>query len=145
MALPPPKNTRRWLDFKYRYTADDGTVRITSDRVGLDTTGQPFIPITPMLLAVAITDNKTKLWGKQENLRKLEITYYEPRNQNKRGNTRRYVPYRPLSGCREYVEEVRNALVSKFKPSATGWCATYIGENRFTIAKPEPYDNNEDI
>lgn len=137
MSAEPPRATKKWIDYKFIYTADDGSNKITSDRIYLSANGNPFIPLTPLLQARAVNDTKTKLWGAVTNLRKAEITYPEPANQTGIGTTRRYIPYRPTDRLLEYIKELRTALQSNI-----GYhCLDYRGENRFTTDKPNGNEN----
>lgn len=132
MTTEPPRATKRWIDYKFIYTADDGSNRITSDRIYLDNLGEPIVPITPLFSARAVTDTKTKLWGSVSNLRKAEITYGEPANATGTATTRRYIPYDPTDIIVAYIKELRTAI----QQSLGDHCLDYRGENRFTIDKP---------
>lgn len=136
MAELPIKKARRWQDYKFLYTQDDGTDIITSDRISLDPDGSYILSPTPMLESRKVTDptlKKAKFWGKPENLRKVEITYAEPNNQSGRAETRRYNPYPPTTQALEYLKEV----IGQCKIDLPEPCAYYRGENRFTLDKPQ--------
>ena len=133
MATEPPRATRRWLDYKFMYTADDGSNKITSDRIYLDAQGEPIVPITSLFSARAVTDSKTKLWGNVSNLRKAEITYAESANATGKATTRRYIPYNPNDVIVPYLIELRTALQQQLGDH----CIDYRGENRFTTDKPK--------
>ncbi|WP_324281576.1 hypothetical protein VKI21_06850 [Cyanobacterium aponinum UTEX 3222] len=140
MADIPSKASRRWEDFKFIYTQDDGQNIVTSDRLSKDENGDYLLPPTALLQARQINDKKTKFWGKPENLRKLEITYEESRNQDGKAETRRYCPYRPTDKqIVDYVKEVISACEQRFGASGTGYCVDYRGENRFTIDRPQKF------
>lgn len=140
MAAIPIKRSRRWQDYKFRYTQDDGTDIITSDRISLNEDGSYILPPTAMLEARKVTDpslKKAKFWGKPENLRKVEITFAEPNNANGRAETRRYCPYNPINEVQAYIKEVREqGKINLEEP-----CFNYRGENRFTIDKPQRISN----
>lgn len=133
MSTEPPRATKKWIDYKFIYTADDGSNRITSDRISLDANGEPVIPITPLFSARAITDTKTKLWGSVSNLRKAEITYAEPANATGTATTRRYIPYNPDDIIIDYLKELRTAIQQQLDDH----CIDYRGENRFTTDIPK--------
>lgn len=136
MADIPIKRSRRWQDYKFRYTQDDGTDIITSDRISLNDDGSYILSPTPMLESRKVTDpalKKAKFWGKPENLRKVEITYAEPNNVDGRSETRRYNPYPPFGGCLDYVKEV----TAQSRIDLPESCVSYRGENRFTLDKPQ--------
>lgn len=137
MADIPFKASRRWEDFKFIYTQDDGQNIVTSQRLSKDESGAYLLPPTALLFARQVNDTKTKFWGKPENLRRLEITYEESRNQNGRAETRRYCPYRPTNDVSEYTREVISACEQRFGASQTDFCIDYRGENRFTIDRPQ--------
>lgn len=143
MAQEPTRITRSWRDVKFRYTADDGTTYITSDRVYLDSQGEPVIPLTPMFNARIVNDTKTKLWGKPESLRKVEVQYYEPNNAQGFTATRRYLPYRPTTEVLQFIVELREVLEGVF--GANKFCTDYRGENRYTRDKPNRTDDNTNI
>lgn len=136
MADIPIKRARRWQDYKFRYTHDDGSEIITSDRISLNEDGSYILSPTPMLEARRVTDpalKKAKFWGKPENLRKAEITYADANNVSGRAETRRYNPYAPNSGCLLYLQEV----IAQCKIDLPEPCVYYRGENRFTLDKPQ--------
>lgn len=141
MTTEPPRVTSKWIDYKFIYTADDGSNKITSDRIYLDNEGNPFIPITPLLQARAVNDTKTKLWGSVSNLRKAEITYPEPANKTQEGTTRRYIPYAPNDRLMDYIKELRTTLQS----AIGSHCLDYRGENRFTTDKPTRVNDDQNL
>ena len=132
MATEPPRATKKWIDYKFMYTADDGSNKITSDRVYLDSNGEAIVPITPLFSARAVTDTKTKLWGAVSNLRKAEITYSESANATGVATTKRYIPYNPDDIIIDYIKELRTAIEQRLGDH----CIDYRGENRFTTNKP---------
>lgn len=134
MATEPTRITKSWRDVKFRYTADDGSTFITSDRVYLDKNGDPVVPLTPMFTARIVNDTKTKLWGKPKNLRKIEIQYFEPNNVQGFTATRRYLPYRPTTDISQFILELRELLTTVF--GEHNYCTDYRGETRFTTDKP---------
>ena len=136
MADLPIKKARRWQDYKFIYTQDDGTDIITSDRISLNPDGSYILSPTPMLESRKVTDpilKKAKFWGKPENLRRVEISYAEPDNQSGRAETRRYNPYRPTTEALEYLKEVKEQCKNDLPQP----CVFYRGENRFTLDKPQ--------
>ncbi len=137
MADIPFKASRRWEDFKFIYTQDNGQNIVTSERLAKDESGNYLLPPNPLLLNRQIDDKKTKFWGKPNNLRRLEITYEESRNENGRAETRRYCPYRPTNNISEYIKDVIAVCKQRFGSSNTDFCIDYRGENRFTFDRPQ--------
>lgn len=143
MTTEPTRITRQWRDVKFRYTADDDTTFITSDRVYLDSQGEPVIPLTPMFNARIVNDTKTKLWGKPESLRKVEVQYYEPNNAQGFTTTRRYIPHKPTADVKAFIVELRAVLTETF--GIFQFCTDYRGENRYTRDKPNRANDNQSI
>lgn len=142
MAQVPIKQGSSWQELKFYYTADDGTTIITSQRLYYGEGGQDrFLDVPPMFYERLVSDpkiKKEKFWGKPENLRKIEITYEEPRNNTGKAETARYCPFNPTSGrIIDYIKQMRDVCENKFSPYKVVYCTDYRGENRHTIVKPE--------
>lgn len=136
MADIPINKTRRYNNYKFYYTRDDGTTIITSCHINKKPDGSYILAPTAMLEARKVTDpslKKAKFWGKPENLRKIEITYAEPNNVSGRAETRRYCPYAPTADVLAYIEEVR----LQGKNDLPEPCFAYRSENRFTNDRPQ--------
>ena len=136
MANLPIRRSRRYELIKFIYTADNGDRFITGQFHYKDENGTPFIELTPLFNQRIVDEKKTKLWGNTENLRRCEVIYEEPRNQNRKATARFYLPFRPSEFLKENLEQIRQALKNKFNDFNLSWCSNYRGESRFTAVPP---------
>ena len=131
----PARRTRRYSLVKFVYTTDSGESLVTGQFHYKDENGNPFFELSSSFLSREVTERRReKFWGDPSRLRKAEITFPEPRNQNGQGEAVFYIPFRPDEGCLDCFLEIREIAYSKFRPERA--CVDYRGENRFTFDKP---------
>lgn len=133
----PPRRTRRYELIKFKYTTDNGETLITGQFHFKDESGVPFIELSTRFLDKVVTGRtRDKFWGKPERLRKAEVTFLDPLNQNGLGEATLYIPDNPDNGARETFLEIRDIVYNKFGNFNQKACVEYRGENRFTIELP---------
>lgn len=137
MTALPARRTRRYELVKFTYTTDNGESIVTGQFHYKDENGAPFFELSSSFLSRVVQGRRReKFWGDPSRLRKAEVQYPEPRNQNGVGEARFYIPFRPEDGCLECFLEIRELAKAKFRPTNQRVCVAYRGENRFTIEKP---------
>ncbi|AUC61799.1 hypothetical protein AA637_11865 [Cyanobacterium sp. HL-69] len=133
----PPRRTRRYELVKFIYTTDNNESLVTGQFHYKDENGVPFFELSSRFLSRVVTGrSREKFWGNPDRLRKAEVQYPEPRNQNGVGSATLYIPDNPDNGTKETFLEIRDIVYGKFAPFNQRACVNYRGENRFTRELP---------